>query len=167
LELIDGQHRLFGFIYAEHSVQNAENESAGYLKVLRMYFNTINGEFKTEWANPDKYLIATNRGITAFLKLLRSILQTEQQELTKGIAEKYIKALKKHWKGGWETSNLKKSYVGSQGWKQFHDDMVDAIRKGDFWGQTPNLETQEFGVCPQKSAIACLLTANWQFCALL
>jgi hypothetical protein len=78
--------------------------------------------------NPDKHLIATNRGITAFLKLLRSIHKTEDAQLDKATAEKYIKALKKHWKDGWETANLKKSYVGNQGWKQFHDDMA-AIRK--------------------------------------
>jgi len=48
----------------------------------------------------DKYLIATNRGITAFLKILRSILKSEEQELTKPIADKYIRALRKHWKGG-------------------------------------------------------------------
>jgi len=27
------------------------------------------------------------------------------------------------------TANLKNSYVGNQGWKQFHDDMAAAIRK--------------------------------------
>ena len=85
--------------------------------------------FKAEWENPDKYLIATNRGITAFLKILRSILKSEEQELTKPIADKYIRALRKHWKGGWETANLKHSYVGNQRWRQFHDDMAAAIRK--------------------------------------
>src|SRR5438128_1594833 len=48
---------------------NAENETKEYLRILRLYFNTIHAEFKTEWENPDKYLIATNRGITAFLKI--------------------------------------------------------------------------------------------------
>ena len=106
-----------------------ENASSDYIRTLRVYFNTIQGEFKVEWANPDTYIIATNRGITAFLKLLRSIHKTEDAPLDKPVAKNYIVALKKHWKEGWETANLKKSYVGNQGWKQFHNDMVDAIQK--------------------------------------
>jgi hypothetical protein len=29
----------------------------------------------------------------------------------------------------WEFDQLKKTYVGSQGWKEFHRDLVKAIRK--------------------------------------
>jgi len=89
----------------------------------------IREQFSKEWSDPDNYIIATNRGITAFLKLLRSVLNFENQPLTKHISRKYIRALVKHWKGSWATAYLKKSYVGSQGWKQFHNDMVLAIQK--------------------------------------
>jgi DGQHR domain-containing protein len=106
-----------------------ENKSKVFIRVLRMYFGTVREHFKTEWDAPSTYIVATNRGFTAFLKLLRSILKTEQRRITKAVAKKYISALNRHWSGTWETANLKKSYVGSQGWKQFHQDMVESIRK--------------------------------------
>jgi DNA sulfur modification protein DndB len=105
------------------------NKSKTYILVLRKYFSVIKEQFNTEWNDPASYIIATNRGITAFLKLLRSILAFENRPLTKAISRKYVSALAKNWKGTWQTSNLKKSYVGSQGWKQFHSDMVAAIQK--------------------------------------
>src|SRR5258708_617355 len=101
-----------------------KNKSKTYILVLRKYFAVIREQFGKEWSDPDNYIIATNRGITAFLKLLRSVLNFENQPLTKHISRKYIRALAKHWKGSWATAYLKKSYVGSQGWKQFHNDMV-------------------------------------------
>lgn len=106
-----------------------ENKSKVYIRVLRKYFSTIREAFTAEWDSPELYITATNRGITAFLKLLRSILKTEQKRITKPIVKKYIAALKKHWPQTWETRKLQKSYVGSQGWKQFHLDMVASIRK--------------------------------------
>ncbi len=106
-----------------------QNKSKTYILVLRKYFSVIKEQFGAEWNDPANYIIATNRGITAFLKLLRSILNFENRTLTKQISRKYVRALAQHWKGTWETVKLKKSYVGSQGWKQFHNDMVLAIRK--------------------------------------
>ncbi len=106
-----------------------QNKSRTYILVLRKYFGVIKEQFGKEWSDPANYIIATNRGITAFLKLLRSILRFENRTLTKETSRKYIRALAKHWEDGWETANLKKSYVGSQGWKQFHGDMVIAIQK--------------------------------------
>jgi DGQHR domain-containing protein len=105
------------------------NSSEQYIRALRIYFSTVREHFPEEWNDPRKYIIATNRGITAFLKLLRSILKSDQKPLTRRTAKKYIGSLRHNWTGGWETANLKKSYVGSQGWKQFHHDMVESIRK--------------------------------------
>ncbi|SRR6266446_70529 len=106
-----------------------KNKSKTYILVLRKYFSVIREQFSQEWSDPTNYIIATNRGFTAFLKVLRSILNFENRTLTKQISRKYIRALSNHWKGTWETAKLKKSYVGSQGWKQFHNDMVLAIQK--------------------------------------
>ncbi len=106
----------------------SSNSSAVYLKVLRTYFKIIRSLFATEWADPKMYIVATNRGFTAFLKLLRSMLRTEEKKLTVPAMRKYLDALKKHF-GTWKTSERKKAYVGSQGWAQFHEDMVVAIRK--------------------------------------
>lgn len=104
------------------------NQPAEYVRVLRMYFSTIRSVFEREWDDPDRYIIATNRGISAFLKLLKSILKTHDSPLTQGVINTYLRALKANWKT-WEFSNLKSTYVGSQGWKQFHRDLVTAIRR--------------------------------------
>ena len=104
------------------------NTSEEYVRVLRMYFGTIQNVFKKEWNDTDKYIIATNRGVSAFLKLLKSILKTEKSALTQKQIHGYIEALKS---GAtiWEFDQLKKTYVGSQGWKEFHRDLVKVIKK--------------------------------------
>ncbi len=104
------------------------NSPEEYVRVLRMYFGTIQSVFKKEWNNTDKYIIATNRGISAFLKLLKSILKTEKTALNQKKVRDYMLALKA---GSliWEFEQLKKTYVGSQGWKEFHRDLVRAIKK--------------------------------------
>jgi DGQHR domain-containing protein len=104
---------------------NSPNE---YISALRLYFGTIQSLFKNEWKKPDKYIIATNRGVSAFLKLLKSILRTEQKPLSHKMIRDYIGVLKAR-KLSWEFEELKKTYVGSQGWKDFHRDLVRVIRK--------------------------------------
>lgn len=106
-----------------------QNTSKQYIRALRSYFSLVRQRFPTEWNDPDTYIIATNRGISGFLKLLRSILKTEQRQPTKKSMKKYITALRLHWAGTWETAKLKASYVGSQGWKRFHRHMVQSIQK--------------------------------------
>lgn len=107
---------------------NTTNDVGEYVRMLRIYFSILNSVFKKEWKNPNKYIIATNRGVTALLKLLKSIIKHENSWPTEKRLKEYASALKKHWKT-WETSKLQKSYVGSQGWKNFHTDMVNAIKK--------------------------------------
>ena len=106
---------------------NQSNDPDEYVRMLRRYFSLVKSEFKTEWNSPDKYIIATNRGVTALLKLLRSIIKHEEKFPDDNRFKEYLKALKKYWTE-WETVKLKESYVGSQGWKRFHKDMVNAIR---------------------------------------
>lgn len=105
------------------------HHSSKYIAVLRMYFSILKSIFPNEWNEPDKYIVFTNRGISAFLKLLRSMLKTEDKPLTKQAITKYLKALEKGWDGGWETLLLKSSYVGTQGRNDFHRDMIEAIQK--------------------------------------
>ena len=104
------------------------NTPEEYIRVLRMYFGTIQSVFKREWKHSDKYIIATNRGISAFLKLLKSILKTEKKALLQETLRDYLVALKSG-SVTWEFEQLKKTYVGSQGWKDFHRELVKAIRK--------------------------------------
>jgi len=105
------------------------NKSQEYESALRLYFGLLKSFFNEEWQHPEKYIIFTNRGISAFLKLLKSILRTCQCALDKNIVSKYLQALQDNWTGGWETSELRNSYVGSKGWKDFHRDLVSAIQQ--------------------------------------
>ncbi len=100
----------------------------GAVQALRIYFSTIRSLFKKEWKDPHTYIVATNRGVSAFLKLLRSILRAEKDQLSHDVVLKYLEPLKSGWKT-WETDKLSEKYVGSQGWKQLHRDMVEAIQK--------------------------------------
>jgi len=99
-----------------------------YIRVLRMYFGIIHSTFKKEWNDPERYIVATNRGMSAFLKLLKSVLKTEKQPLTPTKVRGYMLALKAGFPT-WEFNHLSDTYVGSQGWKELHRDIVKAIRK--------------------------------------
>jgi DGQHR domain-containing protein len=102
------------------------NTPAEYVRALRLYFSTIRGMFKDEWDDPQKYIIATNRGISAFLKLLKSLLGTHDGPLTAYTIKKYYEPLESF---AWDYKSLHKSYVGSQGWKEFYRDLAETIRK--------------------------------------
>ncbi len=104
------------------------NSPAEYVRVLRLYFSSIRTAFKREWSDNDKYIVATNRGISAFLKLLKSILRSDKGALDPISLRNYLQALKDS-SLVWEFEHLKKTYVGSQGWKDFHRELVAAIRK--------------------------------------
>jgi DGQHR domain-containing protein len=106
------------------------NASAVYVGVLRMYFSTLRDILKPGWDHPDTYILATNRGVTAFLKLLKSIHKNEQKRLDPKTARKYLTIVRDHWiKRTWETSKLDTSYSASQGWKQFHRDLIRSVQK--------------------------------------
>lgn len=104
---------------------NLPNE---YVSVLRTYFSTVKSLFPKQWLNPERYIICTNRGISALLKVFRSILKTHDGPITHEIVKKYLSTLKSK-RTLWETKKLQKNYVGSQGWKTFHRDLVALIRK--------------------------------------
>lgn len=105
------------------------NNTDEFYEVLRLYFNLIKSTFKVEWKDPGKYIIATNRGISAFLKLLKSIIRTLDCKLEAKNVSPFLESLKTNWKKSWEIQKLTNSYVGSKGWKDFHRDMVAAISK--------------------------------------
>jgi DGQHR domain-containing protein len=103
------------------------NDPDEFMRALRLYFSTVRELFPEEWRHPEKYIISTNRGIAAFLKLLRSVLRAEKQQIDHSTCKKYLTALKAGFKS-WSFADLKKTYVGSQGWSEFHRDLVKAIR---------------------------------------
>lgn len=104
------------------------HRSHEYEAALRLYFQTVRFVFKKEWDAPDKFIISTNRGVSAFFKLLKSILKNIDGPLDHDKVKSYLKPLRANF-GTWETKKLQANYVGSQGWKSFHRDMTKAIRK--------------------------------------
>jgi DNA sulfur modification protein DndB len=104
------------------------NTPEEYTQALRLYFSTLRSLFRKQWDNPEKYIIATNRGISAFLKLLKSLLKTHRGPLTEDVIKKYLSPLQRGWKT-WEYEKLKETFVGSQGWKEFHRKLVAIIRR--------------------------------------
>jgi len=102
------------------------NKPEIYEKVLRTYFSTVRSMFKDEWTHPQTYIIATNRRLSAFLKLLKSVLLTHNNKITAGTVKKYLGPLKSR---KWDYATLSKSYVGSQGWKDFYRDLAKQIKK--------------------------------------
>lgn len=107
-----------------------QHDSKEYVAVLRMYFGVLKSMFPEQWKNPHDYIIFTNRGISAFLKLLKSILKTHRGRLDEAAIRRNLTPLKSGWKSSkWRIKALRSTYVGSQGWKQFHRDLVAVIRK--------------------------------------
>lgn len=111
------------------------NISHEYVSILKDYFNTIKSSFDVQYKDPTKYIIFTNKGISAFLKLLKSILKHEKKKLSKQDLADYVSVIRKNTKDkDWEINSLKSKYVGSQGWKEFHRYLVGLIKteKPDF-----------------------------------
>ncbi len=105
------------------------NSSADYTTALRIYFGVVKSMFPKQWNDPQKYVIFTNRGIAAFLKLLRSLLKTTKAPLDESAVRQYLTPLRRKWADAkWETDKLKSSYVGSKGWKDFYKDIVAPIK---------------------------------------
>lgn len=106
------------------------HESKYYVEALRQYFSVLKSLFPKQWDDPQKYIIFTNRGVSAFLKLLRSILKTTESQLTQASIRKYLQPIRKDWTDAkWNTVSLKSKYIGSGGWKDFHRDLVMSIQK--------------------------------------
>jgi DGQHR domain-containing protein len=105
------------------------NDSQELVKALRIYFNVLKSLFPKQWKDPGRYIIFTNRGISAFLKLLKSILKTIKKPIDAQSVRKYLQPLRDARRDSdWEMANLSKSYVGSQGWKDFHRDLVRVVK---------------------------------------
>jgi DGQHR domain-containing protein len=111
-----------------------DNKSDEYIRVLRMYYSMLKSVFSKQWADQERYIIFTNSGVSAFLKLLRSMLATNQRPLSARTIKKYLWPLRNKFKDSdWETEKLaqtlRTTYVGSKGWKDLHRLLVKTIRE--------------------------------------
>ncbi len=110
------------------------NDSMEFVAALRLYFGIVRKLFKEQWKHPDKYIIFQNRGMSAFLKLLRSLLRTCDAKLSPEAVEKYLKPLREEWSDSdLETETLAETlhstFVGSTGWRDLHKLFVKVIKK--------------------------------------
>lgn len=109
--------------------QHHQNNSKAYIGAMRTYFGVLRSLFPKQWEYPDKHIIFTNRGVSAFLKLLKSILKTTRAPIDEKTVKKYLLVLKENRKDkDWEIKRLKSSYIGAKGWKDFHRDLVKTIQ---------------------------------------
>lgn len=102
--------------------------SVDYIQVLRTYFSVVASTFPSQWNEAGTYIISTNRGISALLKLLKSMFKTVKRPLEVADFQHYLQALKTEWPDDdWRIDKLRGRYVGSAGWNEFHRDLVQAI----------------------------------------
>jgi len=100
-----------------------------YLRLLRMYCSVLKSSFPEQWSDSKTYIMVTNRGVSAFLKLLKSMFKTAKRQMTIDDLREYLEPLRRDWKlDDWKIDNLKGRYVGSAGWKDFHRDLVSTIQ---------------------------------------
>jgi len=64
-------------------------------KYLHTYFKVVYNNFKKEWKNPSKYVLATNKGYRALLRLFIKILKYTKNKNDETKYREVIKALKK------------------------------------------------------------------------
>jgi DNA sulfur modification protein DndB len=106
------------------------NDSREYITALRLYFSVLQNMFRVQWHDPEKYIILTNRGISAFLKVLKSILKNCRCQITEEIIRMYLQPIKDGWpSGNWERERLIGVYVGAAGWRRFHQDLIHTIQQ--------------------------------------
>lgn len=110
------------------------HDSAEYIRALRLYFSILKSLFPGQWQHPETYIIFTNSGVSAFLKLLKSILNTCKCPLSEAIVRKYLQPLRnKYQDSDWETKTLaqtlRTTFIGSSGWKDLHRLLVATIRE--------------------------------------
>ena len=106
------------------------NLSTEYVSTLRLYFNILKSMFSQQWDDPIRYIIFTNRGVSAFLKLLKSILKNNQGPINAQIVKKYLQPIRDRWPDeNWEISNLRSAYIGGEGWRRFHRDLVASVQE--------------------------------------
>jgi len=95
-------------------------------KELRSYFGTINKYFDNEW-NSKKYILATDKGIRALLKLLLKIYKSEYYKKDNGL-EKIIKAFRKVMpKSKLKIEKFKRKYAGEAGAEELADEWSTKI----------------------------------------
>lgn len=116
-----------------------KNKSDEYIEILSAYFSTVKSLFPKEWKDPRGYIIFTNRGITAFLKLLKSLLECIDFKVPTDLisfrkyktdfmneVRKYLNPLKGF---NFKTEHLKGQYIGAAGWSKFYKDLEEVIRR--------------------------------------
>jgi DGQHR domain-containing protein len=110
--------------------QHVENKSEILTKLVNDYFSQVRRVFTQEWNKQDEYVVCTNRGIAAFLKLYKSMIRDVSNVPTIDEIHNFLSLLKANWVGKtWKTKELRNSYAGGQGAIDFHRDMLRSIRK--------------------------------------
>ena len=94
-------------------------------KIINDYFAIIKKLYKNYWSKPKKYILSTDRGIRALLRLLIQIIKH-----TKKWDNKKSKAILKNIKDfNFKNDSLKNKYLGEGGAEEFANDLAMLIQK--------------------------------------
>lgn len=117
-----------------------EKYEAICFKVISKYFEVISSLYKTHWNQPQKYILATDRGIRGFLRLLIHILQYSKKWNRKE-ASKLLKYL---YDFDFKKENLKGKYLGEAGADDLAREWTRIIQ-----GYVPEFGPQSKKVCEE------------------
>jgi hypothetical protein len=121
----------YGYFPDDSKTQIREKYKDFYFRIINDYFKLIKETFPDEWEDSENYILATDRGIRVFLRLLRLIIDynvTKQGkkfndiEITKNI----ISSLKGF---NFKIEDLKGKYFGEGGADIFLEDLKAHIQK--------------------------------------
>jgi hypothetical protein len=106
-------------------------------KIIKEYFSMVRGLNRHQWDSPGRYVLATDRGVRAFLRLLIEILEYSKK-WDKALVKQILKCLKTF---DFRNNNLKGKYLGEAGADEFANDLIMKIKqvKVDFGPQSKQI----------------------------
>jgi len=119
-----------GVIGQWYKEKSASKFQAVCTAIIKKYFDTLSRIISKEWRSPSRYVVATNRGIRAFLRLLPYVMEYSNGLRNEGRIRECLRPLRKF---NFRESDLKRKYLGEGGADEFAEDMIRLVK-----GSCPN-----------------------------
>ena len=94
-------------------------------KKMKKYFSLVRKIFPEEWENPDRYILATDRGIRGLLRIMEYVLEYSNGLKDVKKAEECLRCLKNF---DFRSSRLKRMYLGEGGANNLADQWIGIIQ---------------------------------------
>lgn len=123
---MDSLVRNGGYLNTYYKGKFQENKFQDFcIRNINLFFSIISRKLKSMWEDPKKYIICTNRGIRAFLRLFPFVLNYSNGIKEKNF-EKPIICLKDF---EFLNSELRRKYLGEGGADEFAKNLVEHIQR--------------------------------------